>query len=103
VATLEYQSEQNVIRNFIDLMCIEKSDASSGAMELFKAFDEWRRLEGHRKITQTKFGRMLSDFGYQKVRNSAGRMIYTGIGLNIDTNYSDYSEKNANYSERIFQ
>lgn len=103
MATQNYQTEQNVIRNFLDCQCLERPDVSANATDLFQEFEKWRVEEGHRKITQTKFGRMLSELGFEKSRNSVGRMIYPGIGLNSEANYSDYSNKTANYSEGLFQ
>ena len=103
-ATENYQSESNVIRSFLDLQCIESGAASVGATELFREFDRWRQDEGQRKIKQTKFGRMLSELGYEKSRQpGTGRMIYTGIGLFGGTNYSHCSQKNANYSQELIQ
>ena len=110
MATQEYQSEQNIIRNFLECECIEKPGVFVGATDLFKGFDVWRTDEGQRKITQTKFGRMLQEMGYQKTRSSVGRMIYAGIGLyrdqnndDLGSNPSDYSKNRSNYSEDLIQ
>ena len=82
-ATDEYKSEQNIINNFLEGCCTIKEDAFVEAKQLFRAFDEWRQQEGQRKITQTKFGRMLVELGIEKTRSTAtGRIIYQGIGLN---------------------
>jgi putative DNA primase/helicase len=82
-ATDEYRSEQNIIDNFLEGQCTVKDTAFVEAGILFKIFDEWRQNEGQRKITQTKFGRMLVELGFEKERNSTnGRMIYQGIGIN---------------------
>lgn len=88
-ATRDYQSEQNVIKTFLEYCCTERQDAACGAKDLFTVFEKWRSDEGHPNVTQTKFGRMLSDIGFEKTRQSGtGRMIYTGIGLLQDTNHS---------------
>ncbi|OPL16339.1 MAG: hypothetical protein AVO38_08295 [delta proteobacterium ML8_D] len=109
-ATHDYQSEQNIIQNFFDANCVEMPDATVGATDLFRNFDQWRKDEGHRKVTQTKFGNMLGDLGFHKDRNTIGRKVYFGIGLISganDTfsgpNCSDYSAKTPNCSERIIQ
>jgi putative DNA primase/helicase len=81
-ATDEYRSEQNIIDNFLEGQCTVKDNASAEAGQLFETFDDWRQQEGHRKITQTKFGRMLVEIGFEKSRNSTGRIIYQGIGIN---------------------
>ncbi len=88
-ATADYKSEQSVINNFLESCCVVQIDAQVEGGQLFQAFDRWRTNEGQRKITQTKFGKMLSPLGFEKTRSTAGRTIYRGIGL---TNPSDYSE-----------
>lgn len=82
-ATDSYQSEQSVIQIFLDSCCIIKPDEIVESQVLFQAFDSWRTSEGHRKITQTKLGRMLSDLGFEKSRiPGVGRMAYQGLGVN---------------------
>ena len=90
IATQAYQSEQNIIQNFLECECIERPDFIVGATDLFKSFDQWRQNEGQRKITQTKFGRMLQEMGYKKTRQpGTGRTIYHGFGLESDKNNDD--------------
>lgn len=103
-ATTDYQSEQNIIKNFIDFQCTEQGDAIAGASDLFERFDGWRAAEGHRKITQTKFGKMLSDLGFEKTRQpGSGRVAYAGIGLLDTMNYSHPSGETQNCSQGVIQ
>lgn len=82
-ATANYQSEQSVINIFIDGCCVIRADAIAESTSLFIHFDKWRTNEGHRKITQTKFGTMLAQLGFEKGRQpGTGRTIYKGIGIN---------------------
>jgi putative DNA primase/helicase len=82
-ATANYQSEQSVINVFLEGRCIVRDDAMVEAGMLFREFDQWRINEGHRKLKQTKFGRMLAQLGFEKGRlPGSGRMVYRGIGLN---------------------
>lgn len=81
-ATDSYQSEQSVIQIFLDSCCIIKPDEIVESQVLFQMFDNWRTSEGHRKITQTKLGRMLSDLGFEKSRMpGVGRTVYLGLSL----------------------
>lgn len=81
-ATDSYQSEQNILSIFVDTCCILNPSALVEAQPLFQVFDMWRAREGYRKITQTKFGRMLTDLGFEKIRiPGAGRIAYQGIGV----------------------
>jgi putative DNA primase/helicase len=81
-ATADYRTEQNVIGIFLESCCSTIPEASAEAGLLFQSFDRWRNNEGHRKVTQTKFGKMLTQLGYQKDRSSAtGRTVYQGIGI----------------------
>jgi len=82
-ATKSYQSEQSVINIFLDSCCAIKPDCVVESGQLFKAFDIWRSSEGHRKITQTKLGKMLTDLGFEKMRTpGVGRVAYQGVDLN---------------------
>ena len=82
-ATSNYQSEQSVINIFLESCCTIKEDAQAEAGLLFKEFDHWRTNEGHRKLTQTKFGRFLAQLDFEKARMpGSGRMFYKGIGIN---------------------
>ncbi len=82
-ATESYQSEQSVIQIFLDSCCTIRPDVTAEAQPFFQAFDVWRTSEGHRKVTQTKLGRMLTDLGFGKGRlPGVGRTIYQGVCLN---------------------
>lgn len=82
-ATESYQSEQSVISIFLDSCCTINPDIVVEAQQLFKEFSRWCTSEGHRKITQTKLGKMITDLGFEKTRiPGVGRVAYQGIGLN---------------------
>lgn len=81
-ATDSYQSEQNIIKIFLDSCCTIKTDEIVESQVIFQAFDRWRTGEGFRKFTQAKLGRMLSDLGFEKSRMpGVGRTIYQGLSL----------------------
>jgi putative DNA primase/helicase len=82
-ATANYQAEQSVINIFLETNCLTQPDAMVEAGKLFKAFDQWRSTEGQPKMTQTKFGTLLTQLGYKKGRlPGSGRTTYDGIRLN---------------------
>ena len=80
-ATEDYKTEQNVLSLFFEHCCTMRTDATCESSQLFLAFDRWRTREGQRRITQRKFGMMLTDAGFEK-RKTGGRYSYFGIGLN---------------------
>jgi putative DNA primase/helicase len=82
-ATESYQSEQSIINVFLEDCCVVRADALVEATVLFAAFETWRTAEGHKQITQTKFGRMLAQLGFEKNRLAGlGRTVYRGIDVN---------------------
>jgi putative DNA primase/helicase len=82
-ATESYQSEQSLINVFLEDCCVVRADALVEATVLFAAFETWRTAEGHKQITQTKFGRMLAQLGFEKNRLAGlGRTVYRGIDVN---------------------
>lgn len=83
LATEEYRQEQDQVSMFISEMCTKSDTASTAAGRLFEAFQKW---SGMKSMTQTAFGRKLSDLGYQKDRDkTTGRIVWRGLFLHEPT------------------
>lgn len=79
-ATKEYRSEEDILQPFFDDKCILKPELKTIASDIYKAYKQWCEENQEKATNNTRFGRMLSERGYEKVRVSAGNM-WLGIGL----------------------
>lgn len=78
-----WKSDMDFIADFIAECCVEKEEESVSASELYQAFHEWAKNQGHEHpISQTAFGTRLSDRGFEKGREGGtGRKTYCGLRL----------------------
>lgn len=89
-ATANYRKEMDVLGAFISECCIESPGFSAQATSLYQAYTAWAQRSGERTITQTEFGRSLSERSFKKEKESKGKRLtyYAGLGL-IDDNHND--------------
>jgi putative DNA primase/helicase len=87
-ATKQYQSDEDVVLNFIRDMCETGNAYDVSGKEIYSSFSVWQKLEGQRPMTQTKFGTRLSDLGYpvEKKRTNNVR-----VGLRLLNSANDNS------------
>lgn len=78
-ATKTYRDEEDLIGDFLSECCEESSHAMVGAKELCEAFMEFSGI----RISQTKFGRQLSERGYDRV-TLRRKTNYIGLRLGSD-------------------
>lgn len=87
-ATSDYKMEQDILHDFVFECCeIPLPDESFGksrttkASELYNAYKTWNSYNGDEKpMSSTKFGRLLKDKGFSKVRDMSG-VYYLGIRI----------------------
>jgi putative DNA primase/helicase len=60
-ATNHYRSSQDVVADFIADRCIEASNASVGATDLYAAYRAWASANGERQLSQREFGDRLTE------------------------------------------
>ena len=77
VATEQYRSDEDVVGQFLDECTVEIPNATVGASELFEAYQSW---SGDNRLSQTAFGRRLTDRGVRRITHS-GRKRYADLGL----------------------
>jgi len=81
LATREYRTESDYIERFLADCCDRKDEsATARASELYKAYRGWCEENGTRPMSNTKFGRRMTDKGYDRYRDSRGN-LYIGIHL----------------------
>jgi len=85
-ATQDYQSEMNIVKQFLDDKTIVKEDAFVPFNKLFEAYCKWAGELHENLMTGNMFGRKMTELGFRKDRIGNDRQVcYKGIGL-IDEN-----------------
>jgi putative DNA primase/helicase len=82
-ATAEYRADSDQTRRFITEVCIEGEYASGMARNLYAAYRKWATDAGEEPVSETAFGRRLSEHGFTKRHTEKGAK-YEGIGLRSD-------------------
>jgi putative DNA primase/helicase len=78
-ATTQYRDEEDILAAFIDEKCIMGPEWRVDATELHRVYVEWAKQSGEYEMSKTRFGRAMTDRGYQ--RTKSGKRWYLGIGL----------------------
>lgn len=84
-ATESYRQEMDVLGGFLEQECTIRADARCPSSWLHKRYREWAERNGERPVSQVAFSQRLAERGYHKVKDSAGRMSWHGIGLDGGT------------------
>lgn len=79
-ATAEYRAESDALSRFIDQRCMA-GHGTVGSTELFRAWAKWCADEGEEPGTQTSFSTVMENKGFDKFKDSSGRMRWRGLGL----------------------
>lgn len=90
-ATKEYQSEEDIIGQFISDVCLTGPTYTIKAADFCETLNKWCENEGYRKITQTKVGADLKTRGIDKHKSNG--TWYLGIG--IRANLTEWSTQNG--------
>lgn len=80
VAVDEYKNEMDILQNFIDDCCIIATDKRADTKSLYSTYTEWCNSTGEKVMTQTMFGKKMTDKGFKKGRTAYMR-YYDGIGI----------------------
>ncbi len=89
-ATSDYRMEMDILGAFISEFCIQGSKFRVQATQLYQGYCEWAKRSGEKTVSQTEFGRSLTERGFGKEKESRGRRLtyYFGLGL-IEDNQDD--------------
>jgi putative DNA primase/helicase len=90
-ATNEYRADSDQTRRFITEVCIEGAYASGKARSLYMAYKKWATDAGEEPVSETAFGRRLSEHGFAKRKTESGAK-YDGIGLRADTEMTGFCQ-----------
>ena len=76
-ATADYRSESDLVGQFL-AECCRTGQGEVKARALYQSFSKW--AEGTAGLTETAFGRRMTDRGLTRVRTDYGNK-YTGLAL----------------------
>lgn len=79
-ATELYRTEEDLLQPFFDDKCVIDENIKTMASDLYKSYKAWCEENSEKATNTTRFGRMLSDRGFEKTRLTAGN-FWQGIGL----------------------
>lgn len=82
-ATADYKSESDIIAAFIEENCDVDANYQEPSGKLYTAYKRWCDENGEYAMTNTRFGRELTDRGYQVVRMMTGK-VRRGLRLAFD-------------------
>lgn len=82
-ATREYRADEDLLGRFIEECCHVMKQAAIPATQLYGEYTKWSEQNGERPISQTAFGRALSERGFEKKRQRNG-IEWLGLGLRIN-------------------
>jgi putative DNA primase/helicase len=75
----EWRDESDSLGNFLG-ECLREPGTRTPARQLYTAYKDWCTEVGEQPMTETTFGRKLSDRGFRKQRTETG-MVYLGVAL----------------------
>jgi P4 family phage/plasmid primase-like protien len=96
-ATDAYRKESDILGTFIEeeLIQLQPTKRGNSAGDIYKAYCKWCEANGETPLTQTKFGRELSDVrGYQK-KKEGGTVWYWGLGLPLKQDSQDSQDSSS--------
>jgi len=79
-ATRAYRDESDALGRFLAQRCMT-GHGTVGSMDLFAAWSDFCKIEGADPGTQTAFAASLQERGFDKFKDSAGRMRWRRLGL----------------------
>lgn len=77
-ATQQYRDENDPVGQFLREKVIGRLGGTITGAEFYEAYRKWSEDNGHRPLSNTKFGRMLPERGYRKDDRS-GKVIYRDV------------------------
>jgi putative DNA primase/helicase len=88
-ATADYRNQEDAIGNFLAERCSTGHGLQCRAGDLYSAYKNWCESSGEHHMTQTAFGRVMTEreFG----RHESHGIWYTGLGLQHQTEESEYA------------
>ena len=81
-ATTESARDSDLVSQWIESECMRQESYTEPASPLYSSFSKWMNDRGERPMTQTAFGRRLSELGFEKGRTEGNYAAWKGLRLN---------------------
>lgn len=81
LATQGYREEMDVLAGFLAECCVVAEYRKAAASDLYAAYVKWCEANGERIQSQRAFGMRLTERGFVRLRGTAGRHVWEGLGL----------------------
>ena len=84
-ANQEYREESDLIKDFLDEVCMIEPSAEVAKNDLFEAYLEWSKASGEKFfLNKTKFGAAMLQKGFDEYRETTGKRKSFWIGLKLN-------------------
>lgn len=80
-ATASYRAEQDVLGAFIEDRCVVDPQAWVASNTLYSTYGSWCEASGTYRAAPQKFGRELSERGFERGKGTGGTRIWRGLRL----------------------
>ncbi len=80
-ATEEYREETDTLAAFISERCVEGTNLSIQAKQLYEPYKNWCEENGEKYETMKGFSQRLVERGFEKQKDGSGRVRYYGLAL----------------------
>lgn len=94
-ATDSYRTESDTLGAFIDECCVLGPGFEEGATPLYKAFKRWAHDGSEYEMSQTAFGRKMTERGFDVDANDTARKLKFRRGLRLKAEYQPKNEQQS--------
>lgn len=81
-ATASYRADMDRLAGFISEICVETTNATATAAQLYRAYKDWCEANGEKAESQRALGLRLKERGFRKGSDSRTNcVVWSGIGM----------------------
>ena len=84
-ATADYRDEQDVIGSFIAERLIKSTTARTRANAIYTEYEKWCIEYGEQPVNNRQFGILMTQRGYERIKNNG--YWYVGVGIGSDVSH----------------
>lgn len=92
-ATKEYRDDMDILKDFLDELCVTGEGQEVSNTELYAAFRRWADDNGEREKSQRWFSQALHDRGFRQAASRKRGRRWEGLALRPTTTAADYGPR----------